>query len=66
MIRLNVEGMSCSHCEHRVKQAVGELPGVSQVLVDLAGKTVSVEFDPTLATEQQIREVIEEQGYTVK
>lgn len=25
---LNVEGMSCSHCESAVKTAVGALPGV--------------------------------------
>ncbi len=63
---LNVDGMSCMHCEARVKKAVSALHGVSSVQVDLAEKTVAVEFDPTAADEEQIKEAIEEQGYTVK
>ena len=37
-VTLNVEGMSCQHCENRVKKAVGELAGVSSVDVDLKRK----------------------------
>ena len=62
---LNVDGMSCMHCEASVKKAVGALRGVNSVQVNLAEKTVAVEFDPTAADEKQIREAIEEQGYTV-
>lgn len=65
-IVLNVEGMSCSHCENRVKNAVSALDGVSSVIVSLSDKTVSVELDLTVLTELQIKEVIEEQGYNVK
>ncbi|MBK5245446.1 MAG: heavy-metal-associated domain-containing protein, partial [Eubacteriaceae bacterium] len=39
-LTLNVEGMSCSHCEKAVKNAVGALDGVASVDVDLAQKTV--------------------------
>jgi len=39
---LNVEGMSCSHCENRVKNAVSSLNGVNSVNVDLANKKVSM------------------------
>ncbi|HEY5555984.1 cation transporter [Acetobacterium sp.] len=39
-IILNVEGMSCAHCEKAVKNAVGELDGVESVTVDLPRKTV--------------------------
>ncbi|MDF9410008.1 cation transporter [Pelotomaculum isophthalicicum JI] len=42
---LNVEGMSCSHCEHSVKKSVGALAGVDSVAVDLVGKKVTVEYD---------------------
>jgi copper chaperone len=37
---LNVEGMSCSHCENTVKKSVGDLNGVDSVNVDLEGKKV--------------------------
>jgi copper chaperone len=64
-IVLKVEGMSCSHCENRVKKAVGGLDGVRSVSVSLEDKTVTVELDSSAVTEQQIKEAIEEQGYDV-
>lgn len=57
--------MSCSHCENAVKKSVGTLSGVSRVVVDLAGKKVSVEFDSEKVTLEVIRETIEDQGYDV-
>lgn len=60
-----VEGMSCSHCENRVKKALGGLAGVDAVSVDLPGKQVIIEADPTLAQREKVIETIEEQGYDV-
>lgn len=62
---IKVEGMSCSHCENSVKKAVGALNGVDKVSVDLAGKKVTVEFDPEKVTGKQIFDAIEDQGYDV-
>ena len=64
-IVLNVEGMSCSHCENAVKKAVGALDGVNQVLVDLKGKSVTVEYDTLKVSLDSIKNEIEEQGYDV-
>jgi copper chaperone len=63
---LNVEGMSCSHCENAVKKAVGGLTGVDGVSVDLKGKKVTVEFDSDKVNLGAIKEAIEDQGYDVK
>jgi copper ion binding protein len=63
---LNVDGMSCVHCENRVKKAVGALNGVKTVEVNLSEKTVSVTFDSAVLQEDQIREAIDGQGYIVK
>ncbi|HEX3029291.1 MAG TPA: copper chaperone CopZ [Clostridia bacterium] len=63
---LNVEGMSCSHCENSVKKAVGELNGVFSVAVDLKGKRVTIEFDPDKVSVDTIKDTIEDQGYDVK
>lgn len=63
---LNVEGMSCSHCENSVKKAVGALEGVAKVDVDLNGKKVTIEFDPAKVTIDNIKSAIEDQGYDVK
>jgi len=62
---LNVNGMSCSHCEHAVKTAVGALDGVENVAVDLKGKKVTTQYDPSKVNPDQIRSAIEDQGYDV-
>ena len=59
---LSVDGMSCSHCENRVKKTVGALEGVKSVDVSLKAKTVTVEADTAL---NQIEAAIEDLGYTV-
>jgi copper chaperone len=62
---LNVQGMSCGHCEASVKKAVGALGGVESVSVDLKGKTVTVDYDPGRVTLKAIKDAIEDQGYDV-
>lgn len=62
---LKVEGMSCSHCENAVKNAVGALDGVNSVSVSLEGKTVTVEYDGAKVSLDNIKAEIEDQGYDV-
>jgi copper chaperone len=62
---LEVEGMSCNHCVMSIKKAVGELEGVSDVKIDLDGKTVTVDYNPGLIAIQAVIETIEDQGYDV-
>ena len=59
---LRVEGMTCSHCESAVKNAVSAIDGVSNVTVDLAGKTAIVTHDESVSV-NTIRNEIEEQGF---
>lgn len=63
---LNVEGMSCGHCENAVKKSVEALVGVESVTVDLKGKKVMVEYDSDKVTIDAIKSAIEDQGYDVK
>jgi len=62
---IKVDGMSCEHCVKAITKAVGVLPGVDTVIVDLKNGTVSVEHDPVLAALDNIKNAIEEQGYDV-
>lgn len=64
-IVLNVEGMSCSHCENRVKKALTALDGVAAVAVDLASKKVTVDYDAGKVAQPQMKAAIEDAGYTV-
>lgn len=60
-----VEGMSCAHCKNTVEKAVSSLTGVHSAIVDLQTKTLSVEFDTRKTTVEQIKEAVDEQGFTV-
>jgi copper chaperone len=42
---LDVPEMSCNHCRATIEAAVGEVPGVRAVAVDLDGKHVTVDGD---------------------
>lgn len=60
---LKVEGMSCSHCVQAVEGALREIGAKGEV--DLESGTVQVEYDNARLSLQQIKDAIEEQGYTV-
>jgi len=62
---LNVAGMSCSHCEKAVKDALGALDGVEEVAVNLENGHVDVRYEETKLPLETLVEVIEEQGYDV-
>lgn len=64
-IVLNVEGMSCSHCEKTVKNSLSVLDGVTGVTVDLKKKTVTVVYENSKVSTDRIKKEIEEQGYEV-
>lgn len=64
-IVMSVMGMSCQHCENAVKKAVSALEGVTDVRVDLAAKTVAVEYESGKSTPKDFKTAIEDQGYDV-
>jgi copper chaperone len=64
-IILKVPDMSCSHCEHAIKNAVGNLNGVHNVIVNLKDKTVKVSFNQTEVTIDSIKTAIEGEGYSI-
>lgn len=62
-ITLSVKGMSCNHCVNSIEGALKEIGMTGKV--DLSAGTVTVEYDESKATVEQIKETIEEQGYDV-
>lgn len=64
-ITLTVKGMSCEHCVRAIEENVGKQQGVVDVKVDLDQATVDVRFDSKQVNDQQIIQIIEEQGYDV-
>ena len=58
----NVPGISCGHCKSAIEGEVGELAGVSSVVVDVDAKTVTVEGE---ASDDDVVAAIDEAGYEV-
>jgi copper ion binding protein len=61
-MEITVKGMSCGHCAAAVTKALEELPGVSQVQVDLSSGQVSfANADPI--SQEELARVIKNAGY---
>ncbi|MFC3987652.1 heavy-metal-associated domain-containing protein [Actinoplanes siamensis] len=57
-----VTGMTCSHCVSSVSAEVGAIPGVTDVQVDLASGTVTVNSDQPV-DETAVAAAVDEAGY---
>ena len=64
-ITLSVPDVSCEHCVKTVNGALGALPGVAAVNVDLTSKTVRLRYELAPVTLERIEEALDEAGYTV-
>ena len=60
-----VRGMTCASCVNHVERALKSLPGVSEVSVNLATETASVDFDSTIVTPELLTHAVEEGGYEI-
>ena len=63
-ITLQVEGMTCAHCEKAVINALSDL-GVKTVKASAKKKTVDVTFSADTVTLEEIKAEIKEMGYHV-
>jgi copper chaperone CopZ len=57
--------MTCSHCAQSVNAEVSQLPGVTDVNVDLGSGKLTVASEPPV-DETQVREAVAEAGYEVE
>ena len=64
--QLQVSGMTCASCVEKIEKAIGQLDGVSRVVVNLSTGTARVEHDPSLALLAEIKRTIRELGYGVE
>ncbi|CAO5251787.1 heavy-metal-associated domain-containing protein [Frankia sp. AgKG'84/4] len=63
-LTMQVPDISCGHCKAAIEQAVGQIPGVVTVSVDVAATSVRVERADGVAV-ASIEAAIVEAGYTV-
>ena len=60
---IKVEGMSCMHCQLRVKKAVEAVEGVQRADVNLQTKMVTVDYEEGKANIEKVKNAIRETGY---
>jgi copper chaperone len=61
-IELQIEGMTCQHCQRAVVQALMQVPGVEGVEVSLLEKKATVVGNPSL---DALREAVQEEGFSL-
>ncbi len=61
--RFSVTGMTCSACSAHVERAVSKLAGVNDVQVNLLTASMTVTFDETAVSEQDIVQAVIAAGY---
>jgi copper chaperone len=60
---IKVEGMSCMHCQLRVKKAVEAVEGVKRADVNLQTKEVTIEYEEGKVNLEDVKAAIRETGY---
>jgi len=64
-LALPISGMMCASCVSHVEGALKELPGTSNVVVNLATAKASLEYDPQLVKLPDMQKAVADVGYAV-
>src|SRR5512134_1333015 len=64
-LTLPISGMSCASCVSHVEGALKELPGVANVVVNLATNKATLKYDPQSVTLEDMRRAVDNVGYGV-
>src|ERR687886_544911 len=64
-VSLPVKGMTCASCVRRVERAIGKVPGVQSVAVNLATERATIDYYPGAASVADLRAAVEKAGYGI-
>jgi Cu+-exporting ATPase len=64
-LTLPISGMTCASCVSHVEGALKELPGTSNVVVNLATNKANLSYDPQLVKLEDMRRAVEDVGYAI-
>ena len=64
MEKIKIKGMSCNHCVMSVTKALGSLPGVKNLKVDLVKGEAAFENTQNISP-ASLKKAVEDAGYTV-
>ena len=58
-----VVGMYCTTCKPIVEKQLKDKDGIKKIDLNYMTDSVSIEFDPSLITKQEIKESLDKSGY---
>jgi len=64
-LSLPISGMTCASCVSHVEDALKELPGTSNVVVNLGTNKANLSYDPQRVKLDDMRRAVEDVGYAV-
>ena len=64
--KTNVVGMHCPSCVAAVERCMTDLDGVEEAKADLETNTVSVKYDSSKVTDDDLAGAVEEAGFKVE
>ncbi len=62
---LQIEGMTCKSCQHRIAKVLRDLPGVKEARISYRTGAAQIIYDPRLARPEGIAKAIGKLGYSV-
>ncbi len=65
-VQYRIGGMACGFCVATIGKAIGRMPGVHSVNVNLAHEETLIEFDPGRVAPEKFKQALNELGYTVR
>lgn len=63
--KYDITGMTCSACSSGIERAVSKLDGVNRCEVSLMGKTMKVEFNESVSSEEEVVATVKSLGYGI-
>jgi copper chaperone len=64
-VTLTAPDISCGHCKQCIESALGDVPGVQRVTVDVDIKSVEVRFDSDQTSRVALERRLDAEGYPV-
>ncbi|MFC1723019.1 heavy metal translocating P-type ATPase [Nanoarchaeota archaeon] len=62
---IKISGMTCASCASAITSALEKTKGVHEANVNFASEKASIQFDPSVASEDDLKKAIESVGYHV-
>jgi mercuric ion transport protein len=66
LVKLNIEGMTCSGCEENINHTVNQLDGILEIKTSYKAGASEIKFDNKKTTQLKIENKIESLGYVIE